>query len=210
MKVGVMGGTFDPIHKGHLLLGCCALEEYALDEIWIMPNGNPPHKSQSQIQSSAKDRLHMSALAIAGMERFRIEQYEVKKQGISYSYETMETLKQIYPQHEFYFIIGADSLCSLKHWVHPERLFKTCKILVAFRGVVDNIASMNEQIDLLCRHYQADIHLLHMPAVSVSSSELRDMLQNNRPTDDLISDSVAAYIEKKGLYQNGSTNGTDI
>ena len=127
-----MGGTFDPIHNGHLALGQSAYEQFDLDEIWFMPNGNPPHKDQSSIKMDATIRSHMVELAIADKEAFRLEKYEILKKGVCCSYETMAHFVKQYPENEFYFIIGADSLFALESWVHPELLFPNCILLAAF------------------------------------------------------------------------------
>ena len=109
MKIGIMGGTFDPIHNGHLMLGQAAYEAFGLDRVWYMPNGNPPHKETSINGTAIKDRAEMVRLAIAPHRNFRLEMYEANRRDVSYSYSTMEYFKGIYPEDEFYFIIGADS-----------------------------------------------------------------------------------------------------
>ena len=202
MKIGIMGGTFDPIHNGHIMLGKYALLEFALDEIWIMPNGNPPHKSKLQIKSSAEDRLKMAELAIQGMHRFRLQDYEVKKQETSCSYQTLEYFKKQYSRDEFYFIIGADSLFSIETWVHPERIFPTCTILAAFRDDIDSRPVMQQKIEELRLKYHAEICLLSMPVFPVSSSRLREKLNKRESTNGLIPACVTSYIQEKGLYQN--------
>ena len=114
MKVGIMGGTFDPIHNAHIMLAEYAFREYQLDEVWFMPNGNPPHKQNQKGRTDVGVRAEMVRLAIAGKNSFRLEEYEVHRKEISYSYETMEHFREIYPGHHFYFIIGADSLFSIE------------------------------------------------------------------------------------------------
>ena len=133
MKIGIMGGTFDPIHNGHLEIAKAAYEQFHLDKVWFMPNGNPPHKALTDIGSSVKERLRMVELAIEGQDGFCLEAYEARKKSVSCSYETMEYFNKIYPEDDFYFIIGADSLFAVDRWVHPERLFPTCTILAAYR-----------------------------------------------------------------------------
>ena len=113
MKIGIMGGTFDPIHNGHLMLGDYACREYFLDEVWFMPNGNPPHKDNASIELSAEERARMVSLAIREYPSFRLEDYEIKRSCVSCSYETMEHLTKLYPKDSFYFIIGADSLFAI-------------------------------------------------------------------------------------------------
>ena len=125
MRIGIMGGTFDPIHNGHLMLGEYAYQQFHLDEVWYMPNGNPPHKSNPEIRKDLQDRAEMTRLAIEEIPYFRLCTYEIDRKETSYSYQTMEYFKETYPQDEFYFIIGADSLFNLETWKCPERLLKT-------------------------------------------------------------------------------------
>ena len=114
MRIGIMGGTFDPIHNGHLMLGEYAYQQFHLDEVWYMPNGNPPHKSNPEIRKDLQDRAEMTRLAIEEIPYFRLCTYEMDRKETSYSYQTMEYFKETYPQDEFYFIIGADSLFNLE------------------------------------------------------------------------------------------------
>ena len=111
MKIGIMGGTFDPIHNGHLMLGKAAYEKFGLDQIWFMPNGNPPHKEQASIGSDIETRIRMVELAIAPHPEFVLELYESDPSKVSCSYQTLEHFQTQYPEDELYFIVGADS-CS--------------------------------------------------------------------------------------------------
>lgn len=201
MKVGIMGGTFDPIHNGHLMLGEYAYRQYSLDQIWFMPNGNPPHKSSETIESQTKNRVEMVKRAIADKEYFVLQPYEVDNEGVHYSYKTMEYFKATYPEYEFYFIIGADSLFNFEKWVKPERLLKTCVILAAFRDD-KNIKEMIEQIQYLNEKYDADIRLLNTPNVDISSTEIRRMLKEGTSIRGLVPESVLAYIETKQLFKD--------
>lgn len=201
MKVGIMGGTFDPIHNGHLMLGEYAYRQYSLDQIWFMPNGNPPHKSSETIESQTKNRVEMVKRAIADKEYFVLQPYEVDNEGVHYSYKTMEYFKATYPEYEFYFIIGADSLFNFEKWVKPGRLLKTCVILAAFRDD-KNIKEMIEQIQYLNEKYDADIRLLNTPNVDISSTEIRRMLKEGTSIRGLVPESVLAYIETKQLFKD--------
>ena len=129
MKIGIMGGKFDPIHNGHLMLGDTARDQFGLDVIWFMPNGRPPHKALDSIGSDTDMRAKMVALAIKDHKSFELQDYELKRKEVSYSYETLEYFHAVYPEDEFYFIIGADSLRDIEKWVHPERLLAVCHVL---------------------------------------------------------------------------------
>jgi nicotinate-nucleotide adenylyltransferase len=201
MKIGILGGTFDPIHKGHLMLGEYAYRQFKLDLIWFMPNGNPPHKSNDSIESQTTNRVEMVKRAISQTEYFSLQPYEVENQGVHYSYKTMEYFEKMYPEHEFYFIIGADSLFSIEKWVHPEILLKKCVILAAYRDE-KGTEEMVRQINYLNQKYCADIRLLNTPYVDISSSEIREMLKVGQSIRGIVPDSVCAYIEENQLYRD--------
>lgn len=199
MKIGIMGGTFDPVHNGHLMLGRYARDLFALDEIWFMPNGNPPHKENDSIESLTKHRVEMVRRAITGEKNFVLQLYEVNRKEVNYSYLTMEHFKEEYPEDEFYFIIGADSLFALERWVKPERLLKTCVILAAYRDG-KKTSEMEEQISYLNEKYNADIRLLRTPDVDISSSDIRQMLKEGKSIDEMVPNVVCKYIEEQHLF----------
>ena len=113
MKIGIMGGTFDPIHNGHLMLGQAAYEAFGLDEVWFLPNGNPPHKESSRIEASAKERVEMTRLAVSEIPYFRVEPYEAERDEVSCTWQTLEYFRGKYPDDQMFFIIGADSLFTM-------------------------------------------------------------------------------------------------
>lgn len=203
MKIGIMGGTFNPIHNGHLMLGEYSYRSFGLDQVWFMPNGNPPHKAGISASYSADIRARMTELAIQEIPYFRLEDYEVRRQEPSYSYQTLEHFKEVYPEHSFYFIIGADSLFDINKWMKPERILKICTILAAFRGDKNNSEIMNRQIELLKERYGADIdiRLLISPLMDVSSHELREMVSEGKSISGLVPETVEQYIKEHGLYR---------
>ena len=201
MKIGIMGGTFDPIHKGHLMLGEYAKDLYNLDKIWFMPNGNPPHKLNSNIESQTNHRVEMVKLAIEEKDYFDLQLYEVERTEVNYSYLTMQHFNKQYPDDEFYFIIGADSLFAFETWKHPELLVKTCKILAAYRDG-KNTSEMEEQIQYLNLKYGAEIYLLNTPNVDISSSGIRCMIKNEEDIRNLIPESVFSYIQSNNLFRD--------
>ena len=201
MKIGIMGGTFDPIHNGHLHLARTALTQFDLDQIWFMPNGNPPHKKSETIKSTAEDRMKMTSLAIAPFPEFVLQPYEALRAEVSCSYQTMEHFSKIYPDDEFYFIIGADSLMAIETWVHPERIFPTCTILATYRNEVKTKEEMNRQIQYLSEKYHAKIRLLEMPLMPVSSHELRASLQSGDSVSEYMPTAVCSYIKQHHLYR---------
>ncbi len=202
MKIGIMGGTFDPIHNGHLMLGETAYRQFQLDEVWFMPNGNPPHKKQSNIGTDANTRMEMVKLAIEGKSYFKLQDYEVMKQSVSCTYQTLEHFKEVYSEDEFYYIIGADSLFSIERWVHPELIFPNCVVLAACRNQVNTSEEMNRQITYLCNKFDARIEFLVSPLIDVSSSELRERIRRGESIQELVPQGVNDYIAKEGLYES--------
>ena len=201
MKIGIMGGTFDPIHNGHLMLGHAAYKAFSLDQIWFMPNGNPPHKKSETIKSTAEDRMKMTSLAIAPFPEFVLQPYEALRAEVSCSYQTMEHFSKIYPDDEFYFIICADSLMAIETWIHPERIFPTCTILATYRNEVKTKEEMNRQIQYLSEKYHAKIRLLETPLMPVSSHELRASLQSGDSVSEYMPAAVCSYIKQHHLYR---------
>lgn len=196
-----MGGTFDPIHNGHLMLGNAAYEAFDLDEVWFMPNGNPPHKKNSTIEADVTDRVRMVDLAIQGVPYFRQELYEAERKEISCSYQTMEHFHNTCPDDQFYFIIGADSLFAIDSWIHPERIFPNCTILATYRDEVNSKGKMEGKIEELRERFHADIRLLITPLLRISSHELRSMIKEGRKIDDYLPQTVSEYIHQNKLYR---------
>lgn len=207
MKIGIMGGTFDPIHDGHLMLAEYAYQLFNLDEIWFLPNGNPPHKNDPSIQKDTRERVRMVELAIADVPYFKLCDYEIKSKKPSYSYQTMEYLKKTFPDNDFYFIIGADSLFAIEKWSHPEKLIRTVTILAAYRDDMDTPEEMHQQIDYLNQKYDGDIRLLRTPLLPVSSSEIRSQIESGISEHLPVPESVEEYIRKNHLYQGDKYDG---
>jgi nicotinate-nucleotide adenylyltransferase len=198
-RVGIMGGTFDPIHIGHLILGECAYEQFGLDQVLFMPSGNPPHKATRQDGAGRQARLEMTALAIADNPHFSVDLEEIFRSGYTYTNETLQILKRMHPDTDYYFIIGGDSLMALDSWRKPDIICQNCVLLVAVREDAE-LASMKEQIARLKSRYGADIHLLHTPRIDVSSTQLRDWCRQHRSLRYYIPDSVIQYIEANHVY----------
>lgn len=199
MKIGIVGGTFNPIHLGHLMLGEYAYKELELDEIWFVPNGNPPHKQLNSSEISTDMRVEMTEIAIADTEYFKVNTYEITNKRVSYSYETLEIFHMLYPDYEYYFIIGSDSLFSIEQWRYPERLLKSCTILVACRENMD-IQLISNHIDYLEQKFGCRIILLQMPLLEVSSSDIRNRVASHKSIRYIVPDSIYHYIKKHKLY----------
>ncbi|RHR32539.1 nicotinate-nucleotide adenylyltransferase [Clostridium sp. AF19-22AC] len=201
MKIGIMGGTFDPIHIGHLLLGEFAFEQFELDEIWFLPNGNPPHKDTDEMDTSLVHRVSMVKAAIKGARHFKVSLHEAKE-GVHYTYKTMLEFHELYPGNEFYFILGADSLFSIEQWKFFKEIFPTCTILAAMRDDKD-VGDMQKQIAYLKEKYAADIELLRAPLLEISSTTIRERAAKGLTVHYMVPDAVAAYIKEHHLYKEG-------
>lgn len=203
-KIGIMGGTFDPIHNGHLLLGRQAYEEYGLDFVWFMPSGQPPHKKDRHV-SSMEDRCAMVKLAIEGQKGFVFSDFEVSREGNTYTAQTMKLLKEAYPQHEFSYIIGADSLYEMESWYHPAEVLASVPILVASREYDKEHPVMKKQIDYLIDRYGARIQILHCREINISSEEIRQAVGKGLFADDCVPKGVGQYIRSHCLYREPDT-----
>ncbi|MFL6555593.1 MAG: nicotinate-nucleotide adenylyltransferase [Bacillus sp. (in: firmicutes)] len=187
-KVGILGGTFDPPHYGHLLIANEVLSTLKLDEIWFMPNQEPPHKKKSDSIKN-EDRLQMLDLAIQDNTAFRVETIELHRQGPSYTVDTMKMINDQYPDHQFFFIIGADMIEYLPKWHKIDELIK----LVQFVGV--ERPEYSTKTDYPVRY-------VDVPAIDVSSSMIRDRVKNGKTVRYLLPDPVIKYIEEKHLYES--------
>lgn len=200
-KIGIMGGTFDPIHNGHLMLGRQALEEYQLDQIWFMPSGQPPHKKDHPV-TDADIRCEMVKLALLGQSGFVFSDFEIRRPGNTYTAQTLALLHQEYPQHEFYFIVGADSLYEIERWYEPERIMSQTVILAAGREYEGIHRSLKGQMNYLKEKYGAQIEYLHCREMDISSEEIRSLTAEGQSVKDLVPEAVFAYMEKNHLYRN--------
>ncbi len=198
-RIGIMGGTFNPIHMGHLLLAEWAGDEAGLDEIWLIPNGISYMKSDQEV-APAQNRLQMTRLAVEGNPRFKCLDLEVKRSGYTYSYETMEELARVYPGDEFYFILGADCLFTLEKWKHPERLLGCCKLVAAVRdeSAMEEMAEKKRELE---QRFGGEIQLISFVRMSISSTEIRERIKQGKSARYMAPDSVLSYIEEKRLYR---------
>lgn len=205
MKVGIMGGTFDPIHIGHLLLAEFAYEDFELDEIWFLPNGNPPHKETEESGDALNHRIEMVRRAIGNVPYFKLCLHEANENRHSYTYQTMRELNAQYPEYEFYFILGADSLFSIEYWKFFREIFPSCIILAAMRDDKD-VEDMMMQIHYLEHEYGAKIKLLRAPLLEISSTTIRRRAKAGKSVSYMVPDSVAHYIKEHHLYQTQGAN----
>ncbi len=199
-KVGIMGGTFNPIHNGHLLLAESAREAFGLDEILFMPSGNSYMKDAASILDG-KTRAYMTELAIEGNPFFRLSRMELERKGPTYTCDTLSQLKRQEGACQYFFIMGVDNLFILEKWKDVEYIFQNCVIAVAARGDEPD-GEIGRKAELLKKRYQADIRLLSERRIDISSLEIRERLQKGQSVRYLLPDSVLAYIAREGLYQS--------
>ncbi len=197
-RIGIMGGTFNPVHMVHLILAENAYRTWQLDEIMMLPNGDPPHKTDIKITPAA-DRLAMLKLAVKDIPYFRVSEMEVNRQGYSYSSVTLEELKKNHPDTDYYFIMGADSVFQIETWHDPATVMADCIILAATRDHTP-AEKLRAQIDYLKEKYKADIRLLDIPDLELSSSEIRKRVSGHQPIRFMVPDAVLEYIEDHQLY----------
>lgn len=197
-KIGILGGSFDPIHQGHLNIAEQARIEFDLDEVWFIPAGHSPNKNEANM-TSAECRTEMVGLAIAAYPHFKLSRIEVDAQETSYTYLTMSKLKEQYPDIQFYFIMGADSLDYFEKWCHPEIICQKAILLTAVRDDMD-IAQIEEKITSLKAMFEAEIYPINGGRTDISSTELRDQIRLQKNRSDLLPESVWNYINANHLY----------
>ncbi len=206
-SIGIMGGTFNPIHIGHIEIAKSAYEQYPLDEVWFMPNHTPAYKSDKDLVSS-KDRMSMVNLAIKGYPYFKSSDFEIKRDGPTYSSETFILLHEQYPNDVFYFIMGADSLFYFEKWKQPENIVRYATILVAPRDEKNITEIQDKMNDLNEKYGENSFQIIRCPKIPCSSSEIRLQLELCNLNDNAHAEAkqlnlpieVYQYILEHGLY----------
>ncbi|MDO5573390.1 MAG: nicotinate-nucleotide adenylyltransferase [bacterium] len=198
-KIGLLGGTFNPIHNGHLMLAEHAYSVYGLDEVWIMPSGVSYQKKADQVLPAIQ-RIEMIRLAIQGNPHLQLCEIETARAGNTYTSDTLEQLHNDMPDAEFYFILGADNLYGIEKWKDAERIFMHCSILAAGRDHIE-IDKLTAQAEYLRQKYQAKITLMQTPNIDLSSEMIRDYIAHGTSVRYLLQDEVIAYIEQHHLFR---------
>jgi nicotinate-nucleotide adenylyltransferase len=193
-KVGLFGGTFNPVHDAHLLVAKTAVEQFALREVVFIPTGIPPHKSVED-GVSKEDRYEMVRRAVRAYPCFSVSRIEIDRKGPSYTIDTIRTLKHDYPEG-LCFIIGADLLLEIETWKEPEALLSSVPLIVAPRYGIGVEAFSSSPFDV------AEIHFLEMEEVDLSSTWVRERVKCAETIADWVPSEVVAYIEKHGLYRD--------
>lgn len=198
-KYGIFGGSFNPIHYGHLMICEYIKEEMGLDKVIFIPTGNPPHK---EIDVSAEDRYQMVKLAIASNPDFEISDIETTRVKLSYTVDTIKELKKTYKEEKLYFLIGLDSLFQLKTWKKLKDLSREIEFVVAQRpGYLDE-KNIKREIEFLRESYGTKITLIKTPLYEISSTDLRQRIKEDKSLRYLIPEKVIDYIKESDFYKN--------
>lgn len=198
IKVGIMGGTFDPIHIGHLILAMEAINYKNLDEVWFIPTGNPNFKQDKNVADKQK-RFEMVKIATQDNKKFNVCDYEINKNGVTYSWETMKYLRENY-DYDFYFIMGEDSLMSVETWENAEDFLKNTKILACIRRQ-EEMSKLDVKIDdLKSKGYF--VEKIPTSFIDISSTKIREKVKSNQDFRYFVPNQVFEYIVRNKLYEN--------
>lgn len=193
MKIGIMGGTFDPIHNAHIIIARYAKEEYELDKVMFMTGGNPPHKS------GVTDKLVRNKMTELGVDgEFEINTYEVDKEDYSYSLHTLEHFNKTNPDDEIFFIIGEDSLRDILKWYKPQEILKLCTLLVFPRTSYESLKELIKETKL---KLDGNILPINAPIIGFSSTMIRERIRKGKSIKNMVPDNVADYIHQNRLYK---------
>ena len=198
-KIGLLGGTFDPIHLGHLLTADFVLKTLGLEKIVFIPANHPPHKTNIKV-TEAEHRYIMALLATTHNPMFEVSDIEIKREGLSYTIDTLRWfIEHSEADTEFYFILGADEIAELDKWESFEKLLDLCYFVAATRpGFMNQVEAAKRSFGVLGAE---KIIWLDTPELNISSTEIRYRVRNNLPIKYIVPDAVEKYIYKEGLYK---------
>ncbi|MBI2804370.1 MAG: nicotinate (nicotinamide) nucleotide adenylyltransferase [Planctomycetes bacterium] len=202
MRVGVFGGTFDPVHLGHLILAEQCREQARLDRVLFVPAALPPHKREQALTPFAQ-RVEMLTLAISGHSAFRVEELEKDRIGPSFTVDTLAHLQHARPGDDLFFILGSDSLRDLPLWYEPRRILELATLLIVERpdALMMPEPTLKGQLRLE-EDFALRMQAISSPLVAIASRDIRQRIASRRSVRYLIPRAVEAYIQDKGLYQN--------
>ena len=199
-QIGILGGTFNPVHLGHLMLAETAREELSLDRVIFLPSGISYMKRQTEILPGEL-RLELVRQAVMDNPFFEVSDMELKRKGNSYTWETLKAFQQEAPSASYTFLIGADSLFQIENWRFPERIFASCRIAAAIRGEMDDTDCQNKA-DELKERFGADVVILHERRMDISSTDIRKRCLEGKSIRYLVPEAVRSLMEQQGLYQS--------
>jgi nicotinate-nucleotide adenylyltransferase len=196
MKIGIFGGAFNPVHNGHIALAENYLNSLSLDKILFIPTSVPPHKT-SQGLVSGRDRLNMLQLAIGNDDKFEVTDIEFKREGKSYTYDTINELKKIYPNDDLFLIVGSDQFFNFNTWYRADDILNSVTVITASRELNEYNALLEFKAQ---NNNMKNTIVSNFNVVKVSSSEIREKIKNGENINDLVPKAVADYIKENNLY----------
>ena len=201
-RIGILGGTFDPIHLGHLIIAEQARDQYKLNRVLLIPSGHSYFKdNRSKKVQPAQVRLEMTKIAAGNYKPFEVSDIEVNRSGNTYSFETLEELKDQNPESELFFIVGADTICSMRTWREPKRIFDVCTVLAAMREDQVDPEEFQKQTQALERDFGARIFPVSIPNIGISSTQIRERAASGKSVHYLVPDALESYIIETGIYK---------
>lgn len=200
-RIGISGGTFDPIHYGHLIIAEHVRECFKLEKVIFIPSGMPPHKDLSRV-TPAEHRFNMTNIAISTNRYFEASRIELERKGYTYTVDTLQQLRDMYGNEvELYFIIGADVVPDLLKWKDFKRVFELCEFVAVLRPWHD-AEEFKFEIKHLQAEYGAKINIMRAPLIEISSTEIRERVMNGSSIKYLVPEGVESYIADNGLYRS--------
>lgn len=198
-KVGIMGGTFNPIHLAHTEMAKVCLQQQDLDKILFMPSKNPPHKKDKSILPE-NERAVIVKLAVSEYDKFVFSDFELQRKGTTYTADTLRLLQEENPDDNYYFIMGADSLLYLDKWYRPQEILKRAVILAIGRDGSTPDELKEKRKELIKQYDKADIRFVHMRQMDISSSMIREGIAHGENMEKYLDKEVWNYINANGLY----------
>jgi nicotinate-nucleotide adenylyltransferase len=189
-SIGIFGGTFDPIHKGHIAIAKQAMKQLSLTRVYFVPTSIPPHK-QLRSSATAKHRLAMVKLALEGQNNFKVSSLELQRGGISYTIDTVKSFKKLFPSEKLVLIVGEDNLTQFTSWKSPKTILQLCSLAVYKR----------KNISRTLINYTYSYEMIKGPFLPVSSTEVRQKIEHGKSISRLLPKSVLSYIKQHSLYQ---------
>jgi nicotinate-nucleotide adenylyltransferase len=207
MRIGIYGGSFNPVHLGHLIAAECCREQARLDRVLFMPAATPPHK-QGQLLADAADRVAMLTLAVGGHEAFAVSTIEVDRGGVSYTVDTLAVLAERHPHDTLVLVLGPDALAQLPTWREPRTIADRCELVAVEREQLDDVAAIARNAglaDLLGQERLAALiaSRVRMPAIGVRASDLRAAVAAGTSIRYRTPRAVEAFVMSQGLYRDG-------
>jgi nicotinate-nucleotide adenylyltransferase len=200
-RIGISGGTFDPIHNGHLIIAAKVQEKYSLDKVIFIPTGYPPHKRDMKV-TNAQHRYNMLCNAVVSNDNFEVSRIEIDRIELTYTIDTLMEFKKIYGDNsKLYFITGADVIHDILTWREFEKVFTLCEFVTTLRPGIDK-AAFEKDVNNLIVKYNAIINILEVPQIDISSTMIRKKIMNNQKINNLVPEKVENYIMVNNLYRS--------